>query len=192
MPHTDPSGAGARAVERVADPLVLRGIHRLSGLDVGVALAVAVRVEDRAASSPATSSRRRSRRTSSCSASRRPGCRTVGPDRVVGVLGEHQVVRLEARADVGELLRSSDRTRRDGARPCSTGTAFADGWLDPALQKSGFSGGRTVAVTQTRPCCPSSGCARSPARPDAPPRPSTATAAATAARRRVASSDREP
>ena len=48
------------------------GIERLVRLDVRVALAVAVGVEDRARSSPATSPRRRSRRTSSCSASRPP------------------------------------------------------------------------------------------------------------------------
>src|SRR5918997_3337417 len=33
----------------------------------------------------------------------------------------------------------------------SSGVSLADGWLDPALQKAGFSGGRTAAVIQTRP-----------------------------------------
>ena len=49
------------------------------------------------------------------------------PQRVVGVLGEHQVVRAEAGADVRELLASSDRTRRAGGRRCSIGNSFADG-----------------------------------------------------------------
>src|SRR5205814_4243380 len=31
------------------------------------------------------------------------------------------------------------------------GNSCADGWLDPALQKAGLSGGRTVAVSHTRP-----------------------------------------
>ena len=30
------------------------------------------------------------------------------------------------------------------------GKTLADGWLDPFLQKSGFSGGRTLAVNHTR------------------------------------------
>jgi hypothetical protein len=34
---------------------------------------------------------------------------------------------------------------------------MAEGWLDPALQKSGLSGGRTVAVSQTRPLASSMG-----------------------------------
>ena len=34
----------------------------------------------------------------------------------------------------------------------SIGNSFADGWLEPALQKSGLSGGRTAEVIQTRPC----------------------------------------
>ena len=33
----------------------------------------------------------------------------------------------------------------------SSGNSFADGWLEPALQKSGLSGGRTAEVIQTRP-----------------------------------------
>src|SRR5688572_5254975 len=32
-----------------------------------------------------------------------------------------------------------------------SGKSFADGWLDPALQKSGLAGGRTLEVIQTRP-----------------------------------------
>ena len=32
-----------------------------------------------------------------------------------------------------------------------SGNSCADGWLDPALQKAGLSGGRTVAVSHTRP-----------------------------------------
>src|SRR6202035_1052469 len=40
-----------------------------------------------------------------------------------------------------------DRWRLDS---CS-GKTCADGWLDPCLQKSGFAGGRTLAVNQTRP-----------------------------------------
>src|SRR5687767_8858309 len=32
-----------------------------------------------------------------------------------------------------------------------SGNRRADGWLDPALQKSGFAGGRTLEVVQTRP-----------------------------------------
>src|SRR5215216_2426355 len=32
-----------------------------------------------------------------------------------------------------------------------SGKSFADGWLDPALQKSGLLGGRTRAVIQIRP-----------------------------------------
>src|SRR5262245_28962080 len=32
------------------------------------------------------------------------------------------------------------------------GKTLADGWLDPFLQKSGLSGGRTRAVNHTRPC----------------------------------------
>src|SRR5258706_3865502 len=34
----------------------------------------------------------------------------------------------------------------------SIGKIFAEGWLDPFLQKSGFSNGRTRAVNHTRPC----------------------------------------
>src|SRR5687767_6257694 len=32
-----------------------------------------------------------------------------------------------------------------------SGKSFADGWLDPALQKSGLFGPRTLEVIQTRP-----------------------------------------
>ena len=32
-----------------------------------------------------------------------------------------------------------------------SGNSRADGWLDPALQKAGLSGGRTVEVIHTRP-----------------------------------------
>src|SRR5688500_11726088 len=32
-----------------------------------------------------------------------------------------------------------------------SGKRLADGWLDPALQKAGLSGGRTLEVIQTRP-----------------------------------------
>jgi hypothetical protein len=32
-----------------------------------------------------------------------------------------------------------------------TGNSFADGWLDPSLQKSGLADGRTAEVIQTRP-----------------------------------------
>src|ERR687894_1591195 len=32
-----------------------------------------------------------------------------------------------------------------------SGKRRADGWLDPALQKAGLSGGRTLEVIQTRP-----------------------------------------
>ena len=51
MPRTDPQiepsdRARRHAVERRVDALVLRRIDRLIGLDVGVALAVAVGVED--------------------------------------------------------------------------------------------------------------------------------------------------
>ena len=31
------------------------------------------------------------------------------------------------------------------------GKSFADGWLEPSLQKSGFSNGRTAEVIHTRP-----------------------------------------
>src|SRR3989442_15808537 len=31
------------------------------------------------------------------------------------------------------------------------GNSFADGWLDPSLQKSGLLGGRTAEVIQSRP-----------------------------------------
>ena len=34
----------------------------------------------------------------------------------------------------------------------SSGSTFAEGWLEPARQKAGFSGGRTRAVNQTRAC----------------------------------------
>ena len=37
------------------------------------------------------------------------------------------------------------------------GNSFADGWLEPSLQKSGFSDGRTAEVIQTRPCSSSIG-----------------------------------
>src|SRR5947209_7374248 len=33
----------------------------------------------------------------------------------------------------------------------ASGNTFADGWLEPCLQKSGFGDGRTVDVIQTRP-----------------------------------------
>jgi hypothetical protein len=33
----------------------------------------------------------------------------------------------------------------------SDGNSFADGWLDPSLQKSGLADGRTAEVIQTRP-----------------------------------------
>src|SRR5205085_9958478 len=33
----------------------------------------------------------------------------------------------------------------------SVGVGLADGWAEPFLQKSGFAGGRTRAVNQTRP-----------------------------------------
>ena len=33
----------------------------------------------------------------------------------------------------------------------SIGVSFAEGWSEPALQKSGFAGGRTREVNQTRP-----------------------------------------
>lgn len=33
----------------------------------------------------------------------------------------------------------------------ASGKSLAEGWLDPALQKSGLGGGRTLEVIQTRP-----------------------------------------
>ena len=97
-------GRGRHRVERAAEALVLRRIERLIGLDVLVTPAVAVGVEDE----------------------RRPALRlrlvaglfehlaiqpadhlaaAARPQRVVGVLGKHQMVRAEAGADVRELLR---------------------------------------------------------------------------------------
>src|SRR5215207_7402977 len=38
-----------------------------------------------------------------------------------------------------------------------SGKRRADGWLDPALQKAGFSGGRTLEEIQTRPLASSIG-----------------------------------
>ena len=34
---------------------------------------------------------------------------------------------------------------------CSSGNSLADGWSEPFLQKSGLSGARTAAASQTRP-----------------------------------------
>src|SRR3712207_8230315 len=38
-----------------------------------------------------------------------------------------------------------------------SGKSFAEGWLDPCLQKAGLSGGRTLEVIQTRPLSSSIG-----------------------------------
>ena len=97
-------GRGRNGVERVAVSFVLRWIERLIRFDIRVAFAVAVRVHDQ----------------------RRPALRlrlvvrfvehlgvqpahhlsaAARPQRAVGVVGEHQVMRAEARADVRELFR---------------------------------------------------------------------------------------
>ena len=127
-------GAPDRAVDRArhhgvearVDALVLGRIDRLVRLDVGVALAVAVGVEDE----------------------RRPALRLRGvaglvehlrvepadhraaaarPQRVVRVVAELQVVRREAGVDERVLLRLRIEAPRCGGRRCSSGNTFADG-----------------------------------------------------------------
>ena len=119
-------------------------------LDVVVALAVAVRVEDQ---------RRPPLRLLLVAglveqlrvqpAHHRPAA--ARPQRVVRVLGEHEMVRAEAGADVRELLRLRVVHREVAARARASGNSFADGCAEPALQTSGLSGGRTVDVIHTRP-----------------------------------------
>ena len=91
-------------IEAAAEALVLRGIDRLIGLHVGVAPAVAVGVDDERGPSL------RLRLVSGFL--EHPGVEPADhlpaaarPQRVVRVLGEHQVMRAEAGADVRELLR---------------------------------------------------------------------------------------
>ena len=71
------------------------------------------------------------------------------PERVVGVLGEHQVMRAEARADVREFLRL--RVVHASWRPdCPAGKASpTDG--RSALHTAGLSAARTADVIHTRP-----------------------------------------
>src|SRR5438309_6500522 len=58
-------------------------------------------------------------------------------------VGKHVLIRV-----IFPVLGSyMERCRLD----CSTGKSLADGWSDPFLQKSGFAGGRTREVNQTRP-----------------------------------------
>ena len=75
----------------------------------------------------------------------------AGPQRVVRVLGELQVVRAEAGVDERELLRLRIVDGESGGRCGSSGKSFADGWLEPSLQNAGLSGGRITEVNQTRP-----------------------------------------
>jgi hypothetical protein len=93
-PHGAVGGAHHHRTEHLCDPLVLGGIDRLVGLDIVVALAVAVGVEDQ----------------------RRPALR------VVGVLGEVQVVGGEAGCDAAALLRIAGAGVRIGdPGPAGTG-----------------------------------------------------------------------
>ena len=142
-------GRRRRRVERRVDALVLRRIHRLIRLDVGVAPAVAVGVDDQ----------------------RRPSLRrhfvaglvellrvqpsdhlaaAARPQRPVRVFGEHQMVRGETRADVRQLFRLRVVHLQMAARVVHREQPSPTDALDPALQKSGFSGGRTAEVSHSR------------------------------------------
>ena len=62
------------------------------------------------------------------------------PERVVRVLGEHQVVRAEAGADVRQLLRLGIVDGEVAAGALLIGNSLADGCVDPSLQKAGIVG----------------------------------------------------
>ena len=113
-----PDGAIGRAVrdavEPEPDPFVLRGIVRLIGLDVRVALAVAVGVDHQrrpALRFPRVTGRPEHLRVDPADDGELVLEVVAEPQRVVGVLGEVQVVRAEARVDERELfgLRVVDR-----------------------------------------------------------------------------------
>src|SRR5258708_3321964 len=104
--HGSPDGPVRRwsdGVKGGIDPLVLRGIDRVVRLDVRVALAVAIGIENE---------RRPTLRRYFVAGLQiffrvQPaddGTTAARPKRIVRVLGEHQVMRAEARADVRILL----------------------------------------------------------------------------------------
>src|SRR5439155_10383206 len=150
--------ADGDAVETGDDALVLRRIDRLVGLDVVVALAVAVGVENE---------RRPTLRRSGI-ASRQEFLRVeptrnrvlrpagAGPQRGVGIDGELQVMGRKAGVDQRKFLALR-------VIHCQLAGRFldrknlADGWAEPFLQKAGLSSPRMRAVNQTRPSLASTG-----------------------------------
>ena len=73
------------------------------------------------------------------------------PQRVVRVLGEHQVVRAEAGADVRQLLRLRIVDREVAAGIARSGTASPTDGSSPPCRSRDCRGGRTADVIHTRP-----------------------------------------
>ena len=120
-----PGSASRRRSRR--DALVLRRIERLVGLDVVVALAVAVGVEHERR--PALRLRRVAGLVEHLGVEPADHAAPppLRPQRVVGVVAELQVVRLEAGVDEACTSSSWDRTSRARRSRRSSGNSFADG-----------------------------------------------------------------
>ena len=157
-PRTEPqTDAVERAdgdpIERGRDPLILCRIERLIGFDVVIAPAVPVGVQHegrpslRFPSSPVSSSTFRfSQPTTPL-----PGPPALVHSVLVASLGEHEMVRLEARANKRELagLRVVHREMPVGL--VRAGRAGLTDGSSPCGRRQGSSGGRTREVNQTRP-----------------------------------------
>src|SRR6185436_4248991 len=75
---------------------------------------------------------------------------TAGPDRVVAIVTELQVVRPEQVSTKLYFIVLGSRMV-SWRTFFSIGNSLADGWLEPCLQKSGLLGPRIAAASQTRP-----------------------------------------
>ena len=173
--------ADGDAVEVHRDPLVLGRIDRLVGLDIGVALAVAVGVEDERrpalrlllvagllehlAVQPADHAGADRRRRWSTASGWHP--------REVEMMGG------EAGVDQRELAGRRIVQRQLRGRRRRSGTTLAEGWSEPCLQKAGLACGRmrggephAALLVEHRIVLDASGCPRSDRRPSTAMAPS--------------------
>ena len=75
----------------------------------------------------------------------------AGPQRVVGILGEEQMVRAEAGIDQSILACVAGSYTANCRPERSSGVSFAEGRLEPALQNAGIAAARMRDVNHTRP-----------------------------------------
>ena len=75
----------------------------------------------------------------------------AGPQHVVGVVAELQMMRPEAGVDERVLHGLGIEHRKMAVRCAPPETALAEGWSEPFLQKAGLFGPRTAAANHTRP-----------------------------------------